>query len=96
VALARDAPGVSECLDDLQPEAAALRVGVTRSGGAGSARIVDLQAQHAVADRRADAHGVVGAQPGVLDAVGHQLGHHQLGIGEHAGVDAPGQGVYDR
>jgi hypothetical protein len=52
--------------------------------------------QHAVADRGADAHGLVGAQPGVLDAVGHQLGDHQLGIGKHTAVYAAAQGVCDR
>ena len=91
----RETPQASASVSTIRSPKPSRSESGSRAATVRSAGIVDLQAQHAVADRGADAHGVVGAQPGVLDAVGHQLGHHQFGIGEHATVDASGQGVCD-
>ena len=56
-----------------------------------AARVLDLDVEDAVALRRADADDVGRPQPGVPDAVGHQLGGDELRVAQLALGHAPGK-----
>jgi hypothetical protein len=87
---------VSKRIDEIEPEAgAAIQVRFRHRDRAGAAAVANRQPQDAVADRGADANDVVGVQAGVLDAVGHQLRHHELDVGEQPAVDLSGQRLPD-